>query len=894
MRTGYQSKSMHRLFRAAGAAFAAFTVATALAVPSADADWGFTEFGASSEAGGQFSRQAGAHADLTTLLRFPLDEQIRNIRVDLPPGLVANPTVTDRCTLQDLIGEGSSGTRCTPTSQVGYVDIEDTPGTANPARVKIYNLVPPPDLPALLGFYYQGVIVRFEPRLRPSDYAISTTVKNTATAQVIAGSIVTLWAVPAETSHARLGIALVPPVYNEEAFPDPAPKLPFLTSPTSCPDQPTPFTGEIESWQGGSDVAEVTGDLEGTPFQWERCDRVPFSPLVELEPGSHAAAAPSGLEVHMHLPQNLDPNGLATAHLREAKVTLPEDVAISPAAAGGQAACSEEQISLGTNQPTSCPPAATIGTLKLKTPLLDQELEGEAILAEPHRNPFGSLLAMYFVIRGPGILIKLPGEIAADPATGRLTTTFEELPQLPFEDLTLSLRGGPQAPLVTPKSCGTYDADVELTSWASSVPVELSAPLTIDRGCATGGFDPTLHAVAGNPVAGEFTPFTLQVLRSESEQNLARIQATLPEGVLAKLAGVPLCPEAAAAAGDCPAASQIGTTTVGAGPGSNPIYVPEAGKAPTAIYIAGPYKGAPYSLVVRVPAQAGPFDLGTVVVRNALRIDPTSAQVTAVSDPLPQILEGIPIGYRDVRVEVTRNEFMLNPTSCETMAVASTLTSAGGATANPSSRFKVAGCGELGFKPALKLSFRGAMKRTGNPALKAVLKAPPGQANIAKTAVLLPSTQFIDNSHINNPCTRVQFNEGACPTGSVLGRATAYTPLLDEPLSGPVYFRSNGGERELPDMVADLDGPIHVTLVGFIDSVQKKGRGRVRTRFQNVPDAPVSKFVLELKGGKKGLIENSVNLCKFAVRATVKMDGQNGKFHDFAAPLATSCGKRGK
>ncbi|HSS42401.1 MAG TPA: hypothetical protein VLK37_07595 [Solirubrobacterales bacterium] len=880
------TRSFRRLASKALIAVGACGAAVALIAPAAQAEFGLEQFGTSVDRNGAFSRQAGAHADLTTKLRFSGDEQIRDVTAELPPGMVANATVTDKCTITELIGAGDNASLCPPTSQVGIAGVYNTPGAA-PEMIKIYNMVPPPNLPALLGFNYEGVLGRIEPHLRPPGYEIVSTVRDIAQTHKISGTDLTLWAVPAAASHERMGRGLFPPTFGELPIPDPAPKLPFLTNPTSCPASPTPFTASVDSWQstGLFHTLSPTADEGDNPYLWDGCERVPFKPTVTVDPASHLAAAPTGLDVDVKLPQSEDPDGLATAHVRKTVVTLPKGFAISSSAAAGQGACSEAQIGLGTNDPTSCPPSATIGTLKLKTPLLDEELEGEAILARQMENPFGSLLAMYLVVRGPGILIKLPGKIEADPNTGQLTTTFDNLPQQPFEELSLSLRGGPKAPLVTPSACGTYNAQVSMTSWASPVPVDLSAPMAITEGCSTGAFNPVLHAGTTSPVAGAYSPFTLQLLRRDGEQNIAAIQATLPEGVLAKLAGVPLCPDPAAASGDCPADSQVGTAIVGAGAGSNPIYVPEVGKTPTAAYLAGPYKGAPYSLVVKVPAQAGPFDLGTVTVRNALNVDPTTAQVTAVSDPLPQILQGIPIAYRDVRVEIDRPEFTINPTSCEPMKVTSTLTSNLGQTASPSARFQAAGCGELGFKPSLAISLKGKMNRTGNPALTAVLKAPAGQANIAKTTVILPGSEFIDNAHINNPCTRVQFNAKACPPSSILGTATATSPLLDKPVSGPVYFRSNGGERELPDLVADLNGPIHITVVGFIDSV----KGRVRTRFANVPDAPVSKFVLKMKGGNRGLLANSRDLCSFTPKAKIQMTGQNGKRHDSDVVLKRPC-----
>jgi hypothetical protein len=332
------------------------------------------------------------------------------------------------------------------------------------------------------------------------------------------------------------------------------------------------------------------------------------------------------------------------------------------------------------------------------------------------------------------------------------------------------------------------------------------------------------------------------------------------------------------------------------GAGTSPFYV-NTGK----VYLAGPYKGAPLSLAIVTPALAGPFDLGNVVVRAALQVNPITAQISAVSDPLPTILDGIPLDLRSVEVNISRQGFTLNPTSCEPMQITTSVTGTGAATASPSARFQVGNCAALGFSPKLALSLKGGTTRAKDPALKAVLTPPSGQANIGKVQVILPKSVFIDNRHISNPCTRVQFDAGAgngvqCPAKSILGKATAWSPLLAQPLTGNVYFRSNGGERKLPDLVASLDGQIHVNLVGFIDSVKQKGTegSRVRNTFASVPDAPVSRFVLELQGGKKGLLQNSTNLCKTTNKATVKMDGQNGKVNDFETVVKPSCGKSKK
>jgi hypothetical protein len=507
---------------------------------------------------------------------------------------------------------------------------------------------------------------------------------------------------------------------------------------------------------------------------------------------------------------------------------------------------------------------------------------------------------MYMVAEGPGTVIKLPGKVELD-AEGNLTTTFEENPQLPFSKLTLHLKGGPRAALRNPEGCGTHTASAGFTPWARPNEVVSRSSSFQITSCGGSGFDPRLQAGTENPVAGAFSPFVLRLSRDSGTEELGGLRATLPEGLLAKLAGIPYCPEAALgtvsagagtgtaeeAASSCPAASQVGRVTVGAGAGPSPFFT-HSGRA----YLAGPYKGAPLSLAVITPAVAGPFDLGSVLTRNALQIDPETTRATAVSDPLPQVLHGIPLDLRDVRVELDRPGFTLNPTSCEEMAVEAELTSVEGTTAKRSQRFQVGDCASLGFKPRLSLSLLGGTKRSDYPALKAVLRARPGDANIGGATVTLPRTELLENAHIRNPCTRVQYNAGAgsgaeCPKGSVYGYAKAWSPLLDQPLQGPVYLRSNGGERELPDLVASLDGQIHVDLLGYIDSIDE----RLRSRFVTVPDAPVSKFVLRMQGGKKGLLANNTNLCRAKPRASVRFSGQNGKDANSTPPVKVRCGK---
>jgi hypothetical protein len=883
--------------------------ASTLAAPAMAASaLGFKSFSAGAfNQDGTPSTQAGAHPwELKTSFTFntvpdprvPIEVPsgaLKETIVDLPPGALGNPKAVEQCT---QAGIDNLNIGCPVTSQVGYAEIDLNFIFGRVIKtVPIYNMVPPPGEPAQFGFVVIASITHIDINVRndgdiAGGYGATATVHNINGAAPIYGATIHIWGVPASSTHDP-----------ERSSASALPRIPFLRNPTACTG-PSTTTIRATSWaEPGEVVAETSTAPEATG-----CASVPFSPTASLTPDSRQTGSSAGYAIDLNIPQeegagapqNEDPVGLATSDLKKVVMTLPKGVAINPGSADGLAGCGEAEFAVTSADKDTCPNASKIASVEIETPLLDKPLDGSIFLATPLEQNAGAaangrMYRLFLEGEGSGVRIKRIGTVVPDPATGQLTATFDDNPQLPFENLRVELNSGPRAPLTTPKACGTYTTVAELTPWARPTePVTARSSFTIDEGCNNASkFEPGLEAGTTNPLAGKSSPFVLRITEPSGQQNLAQIQTTLPEGVLAKLKGVALCGDAAAATGECPAASQVGTTVVGAGQGTSPIYVPQPGKAPTAVYLAGPYKGAPYSLAVKVPAQAGPFDLGTVTVRNGLYVDPTTTQVTAKSDPLPQILLGVPISYRDVRVEIDRPDFTLNPTSCEPMKVTSTLTSIEGATANPSDRFQVAGCGELGFKPSLAISLKGKMKRTGNPALTAVLKAPKGQANIAKTTVILPGSEFIDNAHINNPCTRVQFNEGKCPKGSILGTARAYSPLLDKPLSGPVYFRSNGGERELPDLVADLDGQIHVTVVGFIDSVPIKGTesSRVRTRFANVPDAPVSKFVLKMKGGKKGLLANSRDLCSFTPKAKVQMTGQNGKTANSNLKLGTSCGK---
>jgi hypothetical protein len=546
-------------------------------------------------------------------------------------------------------------------------------------------------------------------------------------------------------------------------------------------------------------------------------------------------------------------------------------------------------------------------------------LYGSVYLAKPFQNPFNLFLALYLVIKDfkTGILAKFAGKVHAGAATGQLSATVKENPQLPVEDIKVHLFGGSRGVLITPPTCVTYTTIAELTPWSGNAPVRISDSFQVTQGangrpCVTDEFEmrnaPVLLAGAINNSAGTYLPFVFRLTREDGTQRINRLEATLPLGFSAKLAGVFSCSEAQIAQAQlrsnseegkleqvnpsCPEASAIGSVLAGAGAGPNPLYV--QGK----VYLAGPYKGVPLSVVVVTPAVAGPFDLGVVVVRMALRLDPGTAQVRAVSDPLPTIFEGIPINLRDIRVNLDRPNFTLNPTSCDPMAIGATVTSALGQVASLSERFQVGGCKSLSFKPKLSLRLKGGTKRGGHPKLRAVLRTKQGpdsktpEANIKSTVVRLPRSAFLDQAHIGTVCTRVQFAAQQCPSRSVYGHASVKTPLLDEVLSGPVYLRSSS--HELPDLVIALKGPdtlpIEVHLAGRVDSL----KGAIRTSFESVPDAPVSQFTLDMFGGRKGLIINSRNLCDKPSHVVAQFTGQNGKFFESKPVLKADCKRGGK
>ena len=863
----------------------------------------FEKFAVESVSASLSSNQAGAHADMT--IGFTLSQhenkpfaRARDIFISVPPGVIGNPQNLPHCTIAQF-GTGPQNNQCPIDAQVGVTEI--SLAKLGSLVEPVYNMVSPGgDVVARFGLFAGPYPTLINIRLNPIDYSLTAAVEGASSAAELISADTTLWGVPAAESHDELRLT---PLEGENKELPPGgrksgqPEIPFLSNPTDC-SLKREVSVEADSYQLPSKFSAKSG-----PFpQLSGCSKLSFNPTLTVVPTNPEAFAPTGVDATLTIPQDEAPKDTATSTMKSAVVTLPQGLVINPSAGDGLEGCSAAQVGFETTEPSHCPDAAKLGTVEVEVPALEHTLHGAVYQRTPEtENGETKLFRFWLVTDEQGVHLKLPAEIQPNKLTGQLTNLFLGIPslggnpQVPFSQLRLHVSGGPRAPLATP-GCGTYQTHYAFTPWSGRPAVEGETPMQITQGCGKGGFAPQLQAGTLNAAAGSYSPFALTLTRQDGEGNPAQLSLHLPRGLLAKLGGVPLCGDVEATTGDCPASSQIGAISAAAGVGT-PLWIPQPGKSPTAVYLAGPYKGAPYSIVAKVPAQAGPFDLGVVVNRSAIEIDPESATGTVTTDPLPQILEGVPIAYRALHVEVNRPEFMLNPTNCEGEQISATVTSAGGAVAQARAPFRALHCERLAYSPKLKLTLKGQTKRTGHPAVNAVLTQPAGQANTARAVVVLPPSEFIDQNHINNPCTRVQFNANACPPLSILGTATATTPLLDQPLTGPVYFRSNGGERELPDVVADLHGPIHVILVGFVDAVHKKGseQSRIRTTFANVPDAPVTKFTMSLFGGKKrGLLVNSKPLCKTARLAKVSYNAQNGIVLKGDLKIAAKCGGKRK
>lgn len=818
-------------------------------------------------------------------------EDVRDVIVDLPLGFVGSTLAAPECPLSKLSGAG-----CPADTIVGHIKTE--PSSFESVDSPIYNLVPERGTPAEFGYVdTTNGSHAFYARVAPtsSGYVLQT-INAEIPAILLSHIAVTFYGDPAARDAATVCGAgeEEQEVACRRALE--TTQVPFFTNPTDCSGEQPTARIYMDSWQH---PARFNGD--GTPVsldepQWAKaesksppvtgCNLLQFTPELGAQPTTHEADKPSGLDFELKQPQSETVGVPATATLRNAVVKFPQGFAVDPSAGDGLAACSEAQIGWTgptlfdfTAAPPACPEASKIGTLELESPLIPHKLEGEMFLASQNANPFGTTIGLYVVVDDPitGVLIKIAGKALLDPHTGRLEGVFDENPNLPFSDLRLHFFGGPRAEFATPEACGTFTTSSELTPYSlegSELPATPFDSFVIDEACP-GGFSPSFRAGSENLQAGAFTVFDASLSRSDADEELAGLTFALPSGLLGKLAGVPLCSDADAAAASCPAASQVGTVKAGAGPGPTPLFV--AGKA----YLTGPYNGGPYGLAVVVPAVAGPFDFGTVVVRQSIRIDPLTAQVTDVSDPFPKIIDGIPLRLRRIDVTVDRPGFIFNPTSCAKEAFAGSIAGSplgaptslsgtiGYATQPGSSSpfttpFQVTNCASLAFKPDFKVSVTGRNSKATGAGLSVRLSYPAGsfgsQANIARVKVELPKQLPSRLGTLQKACLAQTFdaNPAACPAASIIGHAKVITPLLADPLEGPVYFVSHGGE-EFPSLTIVLHGDgVTVRLVGstFISKA-----GITSTTFKTTPDVPFSIFELTLPQGPFSALAANGNLC---------------------------------
>lgn len=906
------------------------------------------------EEDGSADHRAGSHPySLTTTINLNLapespgepgipfsDGDLRELRLDLPPGLIENPSAVPQCSLTQFQTPRSSpfetsrsGESCPDSTQIGVVTVASSYAPA-PRTFGIFNLQPPPGAPSEIGFNPYGSPFVFIPEVREAEgaYQLSQRAENLPQQVNISGLRITLWGSPWSPSHnfergnclneaepsSPWGDGCIGSTSGAEFRPHA-----YLTLPSNCSD-PLVYGVSATSWQqpGATVRRQFTNFGEGEPIQLEGCRSIGFSPSPQVFMSNPRASSPSGFDFNLDVDSEglLRPKRLNQASVRQAVVALPQGMTINPSVGGGLVGCMPAQYAAETvSSPPGggCPNGSKIGEFTVDSPLFQNTIEGSIFLAAPFDNPFGTLLGLYLVAKSSerGVLVKVSGKLDPDPVTGSLVATFNGLPQLPYTHLRIKFREGQRSPLATPALCGDFSTGIALTPWNGAGGEERSSIATpIAAGpegtpCPSGdpAFNPLAEAGSINSQAGAYTPFYIHLTRTDTEQEITSYSTVLPPGLTGEIAGIPYCPDAAIEAArhrggfeeaehpSCPASTQIGHTVAGYGVG------PVLSFAPGGLYLAGPFHGSSFSIVAIDSATVGPFDLGTVVVRSAIDVNPQTAQVSldsAGSDPIPHIIDGIPIHLRDIRIYISKNHLTVNPTSCEPFKVVSTLTGSGAGVGKPglqsaaataSSPYQAFGCGSLPFKPQLKLRLRGGTSRGDFPALRAELRPRPGDANIGRAKVTLPASEFLEQRHIKTICTRPQFQSETCPPDSVYGSAQAFSPDLAQPLEGNVYLRS-APERPLPDLVADLRGGglgLRIEVVGHVDSVH----GGLRGTFEGIPDAPVSRFVMNLKGGKQGLLVNSQDLCGASQFGNALFVGHNNVEARLRPKMEVNCKK---
>ena len=933
------------------------TLAVALLAPSQAVAFEFSGEGfkaAAYEGEGELSSKAGTHP---YALSFDLDfagaggveeDGLRNLTLEMPPGLFENPTATgqDYCDTTEFhkarksVWETSrSGESCRDNTQVGTIAVRSASGAFPERTFGLFNLVPKKGEPAELGARPYEKSIVFVPTIRQEDgeYRIALTAKEIPRDLQLAGLTVTIWGVPwAVANNEQRGECLneVDPAHSWGKCSVGPPRdvdskkvKAYLSMPTSC-EAPLTFVAVARSWQQEAEMEPASSSQ--APLSG--CEKLEFKPHATAVLSNPRASSPSGyafdivvdtsgVEEPLCIHGTFFATGCVPTPVRKAVVTLPEGVSINPSVGAGLSVCTQAQYETGETASSpfgaGCPSQSKIGDFSVKSPIVAGPVQGAIYLAAPRDNQFGSLLAIYLVAKSiqRGILVKVAGELEPNPVTGTITATFDKLPQLPYSDLSIRFREGQRSPLATPPSCGALQTEADLTPWRnSSLVVHDSLPAAISAGAGGGpcpsGLAPFAPKATGgslNSQAGAYSPFYLHLTRDVTEQEITSYSAQFPPGLLGKIAGIPYCPDAAIEAArqrsgvaerdhpSCPAASLIGRTYSGYGVGSVLAY------APGSLYLAGPYRGSAFSVVAIDSALVGPFDLGVVIVRAAVRIDPATAQASidaTGTDPIPHIIDGVPIHLRDIRAYIDRPGFTLNPTSCEKFTVSSAMNGAGerfgdisdDTLATATAPFQAFDCRSLGFRPRIALQMKGPAKRGKHASLRVVVRPRPGEANIRSSQVTLPPSLFLEQGNIKTICTKVQFASHRCPPGSAYGHVRAFTPLLEEPMEGPAYLRASS--HTLPDLVFALRGHgVEVDVAGRIDSF----RGGIRGTFPVIPDAPVTKFVLKMNAGKRGLLVNAENLCRKRQAAIARFIGHSNRGWRLHPQVKAECkAKKGK
>ena len=920
---------MRRRARFSSLAVVGALFALTMAAPAAQAQFGIESFTAEVlDAEGDFYEQAGGHPYVgITDFTVNTDETgapeggTRNIHLDVPAGLMSNPEALPRCTDAQL-----ETFTCPPESQLGTEELTVRLGpTTIQLKVPLYNMttadMPNPQvarfafnpaqaatIPGLAGISptlaaglqtLHSVEIIGSVRWQ-SDYGTSFDITDLPATAPLIRTRLTFWGTPADPSHdAERGQSCVG---SPLPFPPPgfcsaggqvstATPVPFLTNPTLCAGDKLETRLTLTSQTGeqatASSFTPTTSNGGEGP---QNCEAVPFAGGFDLTPDTTALDAPTGPLVNLSVPQEglLDPDGIATSHIRDITVVLPPGLTLNPSVANGLQACTDEQFGKGTSNPITCPEASAIGTVSIDTPLLADPLQGFAYVGQPLE---GDQYRLFITAAGNGVSARFIGSVRPDPNTGQLTAVFPDNPQTPFENFTVDFRDGPLAPLATPWDCGPKTSHARYTAYSGAPDATPSSTFESGGpGCQPLGFEPGFSASTDRALAGAFSPFHALIVRDDRNQFLDSVRVNLPPGLLGMVSRVDQCADAQANAGTCGAGSRIGTASVLAGAGPQPYGL----SGP--VYLTGPYQRGAFGIAVVIRAIAGPYDLGTVVVRQPIHVDPETARLSVTRAPLPRILEGVPVRLRQVKVDVDRRGFMRNPTSCSPKEVSATLHSTEGAAVNRAVPFRVGNCDALAFRPRISMRMTGKRQtvRGRHPGLRTRVVQGRNQASIGRARLGLPLSLALDPDNARSICSFEGGQRARCPGSSRIGRVTAVSPALDDRLKGVVYLvqgvrvdpDTGNRIRTLPTLLFKLKGQVRINVRARTDV----NRGRLVTRFQSLPDVPVSRFYVRLKGGRGGILAATRNdICDRRQFARVRFRGHNGKRASARVKVARPC-----